>query len=46
MNKTFLIDGHAAVSTDESNRVTIIQFMPDDEQKPVLERSFQSNGQM
>ena len=46
MNKTFLIDGHAAVSTDESNRVTIIQFMPDDEQKPVLEQSFQSNGQM
>jgi hypothetical protein len=46
MNNTFLIDGHAAVSTDESNRVTIIQFMPDDEQKPVLEQSFQSNGQM
>lgn len=46
MNMTVFIDGHAAISTDETNRVINLQFMPDDEQAPVLEQSSQSNGQM
>ena len=46
MNMTVFIDGHAVISTDETNRVINLQFMPDDEQAPVLEQSDQSNGQM
>lgn len=46
MNKTVFIGGQAAISTDETNRVSNVQFMPDDEQAPVLEQSSLSNGQM
>lgn len=46
MNKTVFIGGQAAISTDENSRVINLQFMPDDEQAPVLEQGCLSNGQM
>lgn len=46
MEKTIFIDGHAVVSRDENNRVTNLQFLPDDELSPILEQGSQSSGQL
>ena len=45
MNKTLIIGGQVAVTLD-NNRVSNIQFSPDDEFTPVLEQSSVSNGQL
>ena len=42
----FSINGVAVVTTDENNRVSNIQFLPDDEFKPVLEQGSTTNGQL
>ena len=44
----FAINGVAVVTTDENNRVSNIQFLPDDEFKPVLEQGqgSKTNGQL
>ena len=42
----FAINGVAVVTTDENNRVSNIQFLPDDEFKPVLEQGSTTNGQL
>ena len=52
--ETLSINGVAVVTTDENNRVSNIQFLPDDEFKPVLEQGFKpvleqgskTNGQL
>lgn len=46
MEKSIFIDGHAVVSRDENNRVTNLQFLPDDELSPILEQGSQSSGQL
>ena len=45
MNKTLIIGGQVAVTLD-NNRVSNIQFLPDDEFKPVLEQGSKTNGQL
>ena len=44
--ETLSINGVAVVTTDENNRVSNIQFLPDDEFKPVLEQGSKTNGQL
>jgi len=44
--ETLSINGVAVVTTDENNRVSNIQFLPDDEFKPVLEQGSTTNGQL
>ena len=46
MNKTIQINGVAVATTDENNRVTNIQFLPDDELAAVLERGSKTSGQL
>ena len=46
MNKTIQINGVAVATTDENNRVTNIQFLPDDELTPVMEQGSCSNGML
>jgi hypothetical protein len=46
MNKTIQINGVAVATTDENNRVTNIQFLPDDELAAVLEQGSKSSGQL
>jgi hypothetical protein len=46
MNKTIQINGVAVATTDENNRVTNIQFLPDDELAAVLEKGSKSSGQL
>ena len=46
MEKSIFIDGHAVVSRDENNRVTNLQFLPDDELSPILEQGSHSSGQL
>lgn len=46
MNNTVFIDGQAAITTDETNRVISLQFMSNDEHAPILEQSSQSSGQL
>ena len=46
MNKTIHINGVAVATTDENNRVTNIQFLPDDEMAAVLERGSKTSGQL
>ena len=46
MNKTITIGGQAAVTVDESSRVTNVQFLPDDEYKPVFEQGCRTNGML
>lgn len=44
--ETLSINGVAVVTTDENNRVSNIQFLPDDEFNPVLEQGSKTNGQL
>ena len=46
MNKTIQINGVAVATTDENNRVTNIQFLPDDEFTHVLEQGSKNCGQL
>lgn len=44
--KSISINGVAVVTRDENQRVTNIQFLPDDEFTPVLERPSKTSGQL
>ena len=44
--RTLSINGVSVVTIDENNRAFNVQFLPDDEYSPVLERSSQSRGQV
>ena len=44
--ETLSVNGVAVVSRDENNRVSNIQFLPDDEFAPVLEQGSLTNGQL
>ena len=44
--ETLSVNGVAVVTRDENNRVTNIQFVPDDEFTPVLEQPSKTNGQL
>ena len=46
MEKCIFISGSVVVSRDENNRVTNIQFLPDDEFTPVLESGSKTSGQL
>ena len=46
MNNSFSISGVAVVSRDENNRVSNVQFLPDDEFAQVMEQGSQTNGQL
>lgn len=46
MNKELFISGSIVVTRDENQRVTNIQFLPDDEFTPVLEQGSKTSGQL
>ena len=46
MNKDLFISGSIVVTRDENQRVTNIQFLPDDEFTPVLELPSKTIGQL
>lgn len=46
MDKSIFISGSAVITHDENNRVTNIQFLPDDEFTPVLESGSKTSGQL
>ena len=46
MDKSIFISGSAVITRDENNRVTNIQFLPDDEFTPVLESGSMTRGQL
>lgn len=46
MGNPIFIDGQAVVSRDENNRVKNIQFLPDNENAPVMEVGSLTNGQL
>ena len=46
MDKTIFISGSVVVSRDENNRMTNIQFLPDDEFTQVLESGSKTSGQL
>jgi hypothetical protein len=46
MNKSVSINGVAVVTRDENLRVKFVQFLPDDEQAPVMEQGSRSSGQL
>lgn len=46
MNKELFISGSAVITRDENQRVTSIQFLPDDEFTPVLEQPSKTSGQL
>lgn len=46
MNKDIFISGSVVITRDENNRVKFVQFLPDDEFTPVLEKGCKTNGQM
>ncbi len=46
MDKSIFISGSVVVTRDENNRVTNIQFLPDDEFTPVLESGSKTSGQL
>lgn len=46
MNKSIFISGSAVVTRDENNRVTTIQFLPDDEFTLIMEQGSITNGQL
>ena len=46
MERTIQISGVAVATTDENNRVTNIQFLPDDEFTPVFEKGSRTSGQL
>lgn len=39
MTKTLLIDGHAAVTTSDESQVIVFQFLPDDQDRQVVNGS-------
>lgn len=46
MDKSIFISGSVVVTRDENNRVTNVQFLPDDEFTPVMEQGCVTNGQL
>ena len=46
MNRSISINGIAVFTRDANNRVTNIQFLPDDEFTPVLEQGCKTSGQL
>ena len=46
MNKELYISGSIVVTRDENQGVKFIQFLPDDEFKPVLEQPSKTSGQL
>ena len=46
MKQTLSVNGVAVVCRDENNRVSNIQFLPDDEFTQVLDQSSITNGQL
>lgn len=46
MNNSFSISGVAVVCRDENNRVSNVQFLPDDEFAQVMEQGSQTSGQL
>lgn len=46
MDKSIFISGSAVITRDENNRLTHIQFLPDDEFTPVLESGSKTSGQL
>lgn len=46
MNNEISINGVAVVCRDENNRVSNVQFLPDDEFAPVLEQGSLTHGQL
>lgn len=46
MDKSIFISGSAVITRDENNRVTNIQFLPDDEFTPVMESGSKTSGQL
>lgn len=46
MKKTFTIDGQAVIVLDEKGQVSSIQFLSDDEYKPVFEQGSRTNGML
>ena len=46
MDKSIFISGSAVITRDENNRVTNIQFLPDDEFTPALESGSKTSGQL
>ena len=46
MDKSIFISGSVVVTRDENNRVTNVQFLPDDEFTPVLESGSKTSGQL
>ena len=46
MKKDLFISGSIVVTRDENQRVTNIQFLPDDEFTPVLEQGSKTSGQL
>ena len=46
MDKTIFIDGHAAITINETKRVINAQFLPDDQGAFILEESDTTRGKM
>lgn len=46
MKQTLSVNGVAVVCRDENNRVSNVQFLPDDEFAQVMEQGSQTNGQL
>ena len=46
MDKTIFIDGHAAITINQSQIVVNAQFLPDDQDAFILEQSGITHGQM
>lgn len=46
MKKSIFISGSAVVTRDENNRVTNVQFLPDDEFTPIMEQGSITNGRL
>ena len=44
MEKTISISGMTVVTVDENKKVTLIQFLPDDEMAPIMEVGSHSYG--
>ena len=46
MDKTIFVDGHAAITINESKKVLNAQFLPDNQDALILEQSGVTHGQM
>ena len=46
MDKSIFISGSAVITRDEKNRVSGVQFLPDDEFTPIIERGSIIKGQL